>query len=253
MKILGIDIGGSGIKAAPVDIASGRLAGERHRIPTPQPATPDAIAEVVRAQARHFAWAGPIGCGFPAAVQHGVARTAANIHESFIGADVAALFSRASSCPTTVINDADAAGLAEMGFGVGRDRDGVVIVVTVGTGLGTAVFSDSVLVPNTELGHLEIDGREAERWASDAARQRKDLSWKKWSKRFNVYLQNLEGLFWPDLFIIGGGASKKSDKFLDHLDVRAEVAPAMLLNGAGIVGAALAAAPQRRRRLLGEA
>ncbi|WP_428261344.1 polyphosphate--glucose phosphotransferase [Haliangium sp.] len=244
MEILGIDIGGSGIKGAPVDLNTGELTAERHRIPTPHPATPEAVAEVVGAVAAHFSWSGPIGCGVPAAVQHGIARTAANIDKAWIGADVARLFTAASGCPTTVLNDADAAGLAEMNFGAGRGRDGVVIVITVGTGLGTAIFTDGVLVPNTELGHIEIDGRAAERRASDAARRRKDLSWKKWAKRFERYLQTLERLFWPDLVIIGGGASKKSDKFLPRIDIGAEVVPAQLLNQAGIVGAALAARPR---------
>lgn len=242
--ILGIDIGGSGIKGAPVDLATGALVAERHRILTPQPATPEAVADAVAEMARHFVWNGPIGCGFPAAIQHGVARTAANIHGRWIGTDVAALFTEATGCATTVINDADAAGLAEMAFGAGRGRQGVVLMITVGTGLGTAIFTGGVLLPNTELGHIEIRGREAERWASDAARRRKDLSWKKWSRRFGRYLRTLERLFWPDLFIIGGGVSKKHDKFLPRIDLRAEVVPAELRNDAGMIGAALAARPR---------
>lgn len=240
--ILGIDIGGSGIKGAPVDLSTGALAAERHRILTPQPATPEAVADAVAEMARHFAWSGPIGCGFPAALQHGVARTAANVHRRWIGTDVAALFTAATGCATTVINDADAAGLAEMTFGAGRGRQGVVLMITVGTGLGTAIFTDGVLLPNTELGHIELRGREAERWASDAARRRKDLSWKKWSRRVGRYLLTLERLFWPDLFIIGGGVSKKHDRFLPRIRrVGAEVVPAELRNDAGMIGAALAA------------
>ncbi|ACY15760.1 polyphosphate--glucose phosphotransferase [Haliangium ochraceum] len=245
MQILGIDVGGSGIKGAPVDITTGELLAERHRVATPTPATPAAIADVVAEIARHFAWSGEIGCGFPAAIQRGVARTAANIHRSWIGTDAAALFSEATGCATKVVNDADAAGLAELHFGAGRDREGVLIMVTVGTGLGTAIFNDGVLLPNTELGHIELRGREAERWASDATRKRKDLSWKRWARRFGSYLHTLERLFWPDLFIIGGGASKKHEKFVPRLDVAAQVVPAQLRNQAGIVGAALAVRPRK--------
>jgi polyphosphate glucokinase len=249
VEILGIDIGGSGIKGAPVHIETGALLAERHRIATPKSAKPKPVAEVVAQIARHFDWRGPVGCGFPAAVRGGVALTAANIHEKWIGTDAAALFAGATDCPVRVVNDADAAGLAEMAFGAGRDRPGVVIIVTVGTGLGTALFTDGCLVPNTELGHIEIRGREAERRASDAARKRDDLSWKKWAKRLDEYLRAMERLFWPDLFILGGGASKKKrmKKFAHRLTIETPLAPAQLRNEAGIVGAALAA-----RSLVGE-
>jgi polyphosphate glucokinase len=241
MKVLGIDVGGSGIKGAPVDTKTGELLEARHRIPTPEGAKPKAVAGVVAEVAAHFHWDGPIGCGFPAAVQHGIARTAANIDVSWIGTDIASLFTRKSGCPVHAINDADAAGLAEMAFGAGKGRDGVVLIVTIGTGLGTCLFTDGVLLPNTELGHIEIACGDAELMASDAARQRDRLSWKEWAKRFNTYLNALEKLVWPDLIILGGGASKKHDRFFPYLTVQAEVVPAATLNEAGIIGAALAA------------
>ena len=241
MEILGIDVGGSGIKGAPVDTEKGILVSPRHRIPTPEPAKPKSMADVVAEVAQHFDWHGPIGCGFPSALRNGIVLTAANIHEKWIGVDAAALFGQKTGCTVNMINDADAAGLAEMTFGAGKGRKGVVVMVTIGTGLGTAVFVDGRLLPNTELGHIEIDGKDAELGASDAARQRDKLSWKKWGQRFNVYLNQLERLFWPDLFILGGGTSKKYDKYKKYLDVQAEIVPAQLLNEAGIIGAALSA------------
>jgi polyphosphate glucokinase len=241
MKVLGIDVGGSGIKGAPVNIKKGKLLAKRYRIPTPKGAKPKEVAKIVSEIAKHFNWDGPIGCGFPAAVQRGVARTAANIDETWIGTDIARLFCEKSGCTVKVINDADAAGLAEMAFGAGKGRDGVVLIVTIGTGLGTSLFTDGALLPNTELGHIEIDCEDAELNASDAARKRDDLSWKQWARRFDVYLSTLEKLVWPDLIILGGGASKKFKKFSPYLTVQAEVVPAATLNEAGIIGAALAA------------
>ena len=240
-EILGIDIGGTGIKGAPVDVENGSLLAPRFRLLTPSPSKPKPMAETVAEIARHFAWTGPIGCGFPALVQAGVVRSAANIHKKWIGVDAQALFADVTGCPVIVLNDADAAGLAEMTFGAGRGRNGVVMIITIGTGLGTALFLNGQLVPNTELGHIEIGGQDAELRASDAARQRDKLSWKRWAKRFNKYLNTLERLFSPDLFILGGGASKKHEKFIPLLSVRAEILPAQLLNEAGISGAALAA------------
>lgn len=240
-EILGIDIGGTGIKGAPVDVENGSLLAPRFRLLTPTPSKPKPMAETVAEIARHFAWTGPIGCGFPALVQAGVVRSAANIHKKWIGVDAQALFADVTGCPVIVLNDADAAGLAEMTFGAGRGRNGVVMIITIGTGLGTALFLDGQLVPNTELGHIEIGGQDAELRASDAARQRDKLTWKRWAKRFNRYLNTLERLFSPDLFILGGGASKKHEKFIPLLSVRAEILPAQLLNEAGIIGAALAA------------
>lgn len=241
MKILGIDIGGSGIKGAPVDLNQGLLAAERLRIATPQPATPDAVADTVGRIIRHFNWTGPVGCGLPSVVQNGVARTAANIDSSWIGTDVRTLLSQRTGCPVTVINDADAAGIAEMRFGAGRGRNGTILMVTVGTGLGTALFRDGTLVPNTELGHLLLNGKVAEKYASAAAREDLGLSYETWAKRLDLYLHQLQSLFWPDLFILGGGISKKHEKFFPFLTIETEFLPAVLRNQAGIVGAALAA------------
>lgn len=239
--LLGIDIGGTGIKGAPVDTDTGELVAARHRILTPQPATTTAVAGGVREVAAHFNWEGPIGATFPAVVKHGVVHTAANVDDSWIGADAAALFSDATGSPVTVVNDADAAGIAEMRLGAGKGRSGTVIAVTLGTGIGTAVFTDGVLVPNSELGHIQIRGKDAERRAAESARERDQLSWKQWAKRLNEYFAALEGLLWPDLIIVGGGVSKKHDKFFPLVTTRAELVPAALLNEAGIVGAALAA------------
>ena len=241
MEVLGIDIGGSGIKGAPVNIKKGELLAPRYQIPTPQPSKPKAVAKVVGEIAKHFNWTGPVGAGFPAVIQHGVARTAANIHKSWINTDAATLFSEETGCPVTVVNDADAAGMAEMSFGAGKGRDGVVLLVTIGTGLGTSVFIDGHLLPNTEFGHIEIDCDDAELLASDAVRKENDLSWKKWASQFDTYLLRMEALIWPDLIILGGGVSKKHKKFIPRLTVQAEVVPAETLNEAGIIGAALAA------------
>ncbi len=240
--VLGIDIGGSGIKGAPVDIHTGTLLSPRHRLPTPDPAKPGKVAEVVTEIVRHFNWDGPIGCGFPGVVRSGVTLTAANVHKLWVGADAAALLSQATGCPVHMVNDADAAGMAEMTFGAGKDHLGVALLVTVGTGLGTALFVDGKLVPNTELGHIEIEGHDAEWRASDAARKREDLSWKKWAARLDTYLHTLERLLWPDLIILGGGAVKKQAEFLPLLTLSTPVVPAQLGNDAGIVGAALAGA-----------
>ena len=240
MQILGVDIGGSGIKGAIVDTSTGELVSERHRIETPQPATPEAVAPVLAQLTRHFNWTGLIGCGFPAAIQHGIVRTASNIAPSFIGTNIDRLFSDATQCPCFNLNDADAAGIAEIEFGESANRSGVVLMVTIGTGLGTALFTDGNLIPNTELGHIYLEnGKKAEHYASDAVRKAEDLSWKRWGKRFNFYLTSMEKLFWPDLIILGGGASKKFEKFQDQLTIEAPVKPASFLNQAGIVGAAL--------------
>jgi len=241
MVVLGIDIGGSGIKGAPVDIERGTLTHERHRIPTPQPATPQAVAKTVAAVAKHFRWRGPIGCGLPSAIQHGIVRTAANISGEWLGLEARKVFEDATGSEVVVINDADAAGYAEMHFGAGRGRSGVVMLLTLGTGIGSAVFVNGHLLPNTELGHLEImGGREAEKWAADSVRETKDLGWKKWAERVQDYLRHLEHWFWPDLFIIGGGVSKKADKFLPHIELNTPIVAAKLQNEAGIIGAALA-------------
>jgi polyphosphate glucokinase len=249
MEILGIDIGGSGIKGASVDIATGALTAERYRLPTPQPATPDAVADTVAEVVRHFAWKGPIGCALPAVIKDGVAYSAANIDHSWIGTDGQQLFKEKTKRRAYLLNDADAAGIGEMAFGAGKGQGGVVLMATFGTGIGSALFLDGRLVPNTELGHLKVRGKDAERRASDRIRQQKDLSWKKWAARVDEYLGRLEALFSPDLFIIGGGVSKKHEQFLPLLSRRAPVAPAQLLNDAGIVGAALAARSITERAL----
>jgi polyphosphate glucokinase len=241
VQILGIDIGGSGIKGAPVDIQTGLLAAERYRLATPDPSLPEAVGNVVAKVVKHFAWQGPIGCTFPSVIRDGIVYTAANVNPAWIGTDGRWLLQQKTGCPVLLLNDADAAGIAEMKFGAGRGKKGVVIILTFGTGIGSAIFVKGQLVPNTELGHLEIRGKDAEWRASDHARQAKGLSWKKWARRVNEYLGRLEALFSPDLFIIGGGVSKKHAKFLPLLKTHAQVMPAQLLNDAGIVGAALAA------------
>jgi polyphosphate glucokinase len=241
MQILGIDVGGSGIKGAPVNIKTGKLLAERHRIKTPKGAEPGPVADVVAEIAKSFEWKGPIGIGFPAPIKGGVAMMAANISGKWVGTNADELFTKTTGCPSTTVNDADAAGLAEMEFGAGRGQPGTVIMITLGTGIGTAIFHRGKLLPNTEFGHLDMKGKDAEHRASDAVRQLEDLSWKKYAKRLNRYLAEMEKLFWPDLFIVGGGISKQSDKYLPLLKIETPVVTAQFLNEAGIVGAALAA------------
>ncbi|MFI2208693.1 polyphosphate--glucose phosphotransferase [Streptomyces sp. NPDC020141] len=244
MNVFGVDIGGSGIKGAPVDLERGELAQERHKVLTPHPATPDAVADGVAEVVRHFDWSGPVGITFPGVVTGGVTRTAANVDKGWVDRDAAELLSdRLDGARVTLLNDADAAGVAEMTFGAGRGRRGTVMLLTLGTGIGSAVFIDGRLVPNTELGHLELHGREAEKHASTKAKEDEDLSWHHWSRRLEKYLAHVEMLFSPELFIIGGGVSRKADKFIPHLEgIRAEIVPAELQNNAGIVGAAMASA-----------
>ncbi|MFJ2033387.1 polyphosphate--glucose phosphotransferase [Streptosporangium sp. NPDC087985] len=244
MEALGIDIGGSGIKGAPVDIVKGALTRERLRIPTPIPSRPKAVAAVVARIVEHFSWTGPVGVTFPGVVIDGVTRSAANVDQAWIGEDARELFTKATGLPVVVLNDADAAGVAEMAIGAGRGRAGVVLMLTLGTGIGSALFIDGHLVPNTELGHLEIRGKEAEKRASGSAREDHNLSWDRWAGRVEEYLQHIDALFSPSLIIIGGGVSKKSEKFLPGMTVRAPIVPATLQNEAGIVGAAMAAAEQ---------
>jgi len=240
MEILGLDIGGSGIKGAPVDIVAGKLVSERIRIPTPEPSPPRLMAEILFDIIKHFQWSGPVGCGFPGVVNKGKIFTTSNIDKKWLGTNASQLFSKTTGCEFIVINDADAAGIAEMEFGAGRNYSGVVFVITVGTGIGTALFSKRCLVPNTELGHLPMHGMVAEHYCSDAVRKKEDLSWKKWSKRFNEYLAEIERLFWPDLIIIGGGVSKKQLKFFQYLETKTKIVAAHLRNEAGIIGAAMA-------------
>jgi polyphosphate glucokinase len=241
MQILGIDVGGSGIKGAPVDTETGQLVAERLRIKTPKSAEPEPMAQVVKQIAGFFNWDGPIGIGFPAPIKGGVAMMAANVSPKWIGLNADDLFTQVTGCDCTMINDADAAGVAEMKFGAGRGQPGTVIMVTLGTGIGSAIFYGGVLVPNTEFGHAQLNGMDAEQYASDAARQREDLSWKKYAKRLDLYLKMMERLFWPNLFIVGGGISKESEKYLPLLTIETPIVPAQLRNQAGIIGAALAA------------
>lgn len=253
MEILGIDIGGSGIKGAPVDVQTGELMAERHRIPTPQPATPEKVSDMVAEIAEHFEWGGLIGCALPARVKRGVVLTAANIDESWIGTDAEKLFAKKTGHPTVVLNDADAAAVAEMVFGAGQGHDGLVLLLTFGTGIGSALFADGRLIPNTEFGHLVLagqeEGQDAEEYAADRVRKAEDLSWKDWAKRVQKYLDHVEFILAPDLIILGGGVSKpkKRGKYLDLLDTQAELATAQLQNEAGIIGAAC-----RARSLIGK-
>jgi polyphosphate glucokinase len=238
--LIGVDVGGSGIKAALVDIATGSATG-RVRLETPQPATPDAVAATVATVVGQLDATGPIGCTLPAVVVGGTVRTAAHIDHAWIGTHAAAVIGRAVGRPCTVLNDADAAGLAEARFGAARERRGVVLLVTVGTGVGTALLNDGVLVPNSELGHLYVHGKVADTWASDARRVEKHLSWKQWAERLNAYLTQLHSVLWPELIVVGGGVVKHADEFLDVLDPGCEVRIAELGNLAGIVGAAYTA------------
>ncbi|MET9951004.1 polyphosphate--glucose phosphotransferase [Streptomyces sp. NPDC006339] len=245
MNVFGVDIGGSGIKGAPVDLDRGDLTEPRHKVLTPQPATPDGVVGGVVEVVRNFGWSGPVGVTFPGVVTGSTIRTAANVDKGWIGVDAGRLIGeRLGGLPVTVLNDADAAGIAEMSFGAGRGRTGTVILLTLGTGIGSAVFTGGRLLPNTELGHLELKGHDAETRASAKAREDEDLSWEHWAtKRLQKYLAHVEMLFSPELFIIGGGVSRKADKFLPLIEgIRAEIVPAELQNNAGIVGAAMAAA-----------
>ncbi|GAB7047407.1 ROK family protein [Catenuloplanes indicus JCM 9534] len=239
---MGIDIGGSGIKGAPVDIEAGALLADRFRIETPQPADVQRVAATVSEVAAKFGDIDRVGVTFPGVVVRGVTKTAANVDKSWIGADAAGLFTEAVGRPVTVLNDADAAGVAEMRFGAGRGVTGTVLMLTFGTGIGTALFVDGTLVPNTELGHLELDGVDAETRAADRAREAEDLSWPDWAARVERYLRHIDMLLQPGLIIIGGGVSKKAEKFLPLIDLRTPVVPAQLLNNAGIIGAAALAA-----------
>jgi polyphosphate glucokinase len=241
----GVDIGGTGIKGAIVDLASGDLKTDRVKYPTPQPSTPQAVAQEVARLVTGAGWKGPVGATFPAVIKHGVARSAANVDKSWIGTDVDAVFTAATGCDVTVLNDADAAGLAEVRYGAAKGVPGVVILLTFGTGIGSGLFVDGILVPNTELGHLEVDGGDAERRAAASAKENEGLSYKHWARRVQRYLEQIEKLFTPDLIILGGGVSKNADRWVPLLELETPVKPAELLNNAGIVGAALAAHERR--------
>jgi polyphosphate glucokinase len=237
---LGIDIGGTGIKGAPVDLDKGDLSGDRVRILTPSPATPDAVAVVVKEVLDKIGVDGPVGLTLPSVVTGGIVRTAANIDKSWIGTDAVKLFGDATGRPVFVMNDADAAGTAEVRYGAGEGHKGVVMVVTLGTGIGSALFTGGELVPNTELGHLHLHHHgEAESWAADSVRDKEDLSWKEYASRLQDYLEVIEALFWPELIIIGGGISKNAEKYLPHVKIDTEVVAAKMQNEAGIIGAAM--------------
>jgi polyphosphate glucokinase len=238
----GVDIGGSGIKGCVVDLERGELLGERLRIATPQPALPDAVCDVVAEIVAAFDWTERVGVTFPGVLKKGVAHTAANVDHSWLGTNLAVGVEKRIAGTVTTLNDADAAGIAEMRFGAGRGHDGVVLMLTFGTGIGSALFTDGVLVPNTEFGHIQVDGEDGEKRASASAREREELSYPDWARRVDRYLDVLEAGVWPDLIIVGGGVSKKADKWVPLLSTRTPVVPAQLLNDAGIVGAALAAA-----------
>lgn len=242
MNVLGIDIGGSAVKGAPVDIVSGKLLAERFRIETPTVLTPLQMSRAIARTAAHFSWKGPIGIGFPGVVHGSRTMTSSNLHKGFIGLDTAKLFSEASGCHVSLVNDADAAGIAEMKFGAGKTVKGMVLLLTLGTGVGSALFYRGVLCPNTELGHLPIRGHSAERFISSSARKRRKLDWKRWGTELGAYLRTLEMIVWPELIIIGGGVSAKSEKYFKYAKTRAPMVPAAFHNEAGIVGAALWAA-----------
>ena len=242
MAILGIDIGGSGVKGAPVDTARGELLAERYRVPTPQPSDVGSVVEAVAEVAAQFDGYDRVGITFPGVVVDGVTRTAANVDKSWLDAPAAKLFSERLGMPVSVLNDADAAGVAEVAFGAGHDQRGLTMMLTFGTGIGSALFLDGTLIPNTEFGHLELDGKDAELRASDRAREQEDLSWEKWAVRVQDYLRHVEMLLSPRLFVVGGGVSKKADRWLPLIEIRTPIVPATLLNNAGIIGAAVTAA-----------
>ncbi len=238
--ILGIDVGGSGIKGAPVNSKNGKLLSDRYRIPTPNPATPENVAKTIKKIANHFKWEGSIGVGFPAVVLNGVVKTATNIDKSWIGVDARKIISEKTNLPVHVVNDADAAGLAEVRFGAGKKENGTIVLITVGTGIGTAVFTKRRLVSNTELGQVFLaNGLLAEKYAADSIRQNESLEWKEWGRRFNWYLKEVEKLFWPKLIIVGGGVSKKPENFMSVIDISTKIKMAKQKNEAGIIGAAM--------------
>lgn len=242
MQGFGVDIGGSGIKGGLVDLEEGRLIGERVRFDTPQPARPEPVYDIVARIVDSFGWTGRVGVTFPGVMKKGVAHTAANVDPSWIGTDLDAGMTALVPGSVETLNDADAAGIAEMRYGAGRGKDGVVLMLTFGTGIGSALFVDGHLVPNTEFGHIQVDGEDGELRAAASAREREDLSYPEWAARVDRYLDVLEAGLWPDLIIVGGGVSRKAHKWVPLLSTRTPVVPALLQNAAGIVGAALAAA-----------
>lgn len=246
-EVLGVDFGGSGIKGAPVDIKTGKLLAERYRIPTPDPSIPEAVAKTIDQIVRFFNWKGLVGVGFPSVVLNGVIKTASNIDQSWIGVNAAKKFSKETKLPVYVVNDADSAGLAEIKFGAGRNVKGTVLLLTIGTGIGSSLFTGGKLVANSELGDIFLDnGMIAEKYAADSIRQAKGLEWTEWGARLNKYLKEVEKLFWPELIIIGGGLSKKPEKFIRAIDINTKIVMAEQRNEAGIIGAALAAVRNKK-------
>lgn len=238
----GIDVGGSGVKGGIVDLDTGLLIGERFKLLTPQPATPESVAQTIAEVVAHFEWTGPLGVTYPGVVTDGVVRTAANVDKQWIGADAREVIGGAlGGRRVTVLNDADAAGLAEERFGAGRENTGVIVLLTFGTGIGSAVIHNGALLPNTEFGHLEVDGKEAEHRAASSVKERKDWSYQRWTNEVTKVLVAIENAIWPDLFIVGGGISRKADKWVPLLENRTPVVAAALQNSAGIVGAAMSA------------
>lgn len=239
-KVLGVDVGASGIKGGIVDVKTGELLTERLRIPTPLPATPNKMADTFVELLKLHGWKGLVGCGFPSIVKKGVAHSAANIDAAWKGTNIEKVFGKASGLTVKALNDADAAGIAEMRFGAGKKVKGIVIVITIGSGLGSSIFLNGQLLTNTELGHIYLKGQDniAEHYASSGAKKRLDLSWEDWAKRFNHYLKHIEHIFSPDMIILGGGASKRFNRFEDIITINTKVVPAKLLNNAGTIGAA---------------
>lgn len=250
MKILGIDIGGTGIKGAIVDTKKGELITERFRIPTPQPATPDAVLDAVTQIVNEFDWKGPIGCGFPSPIRHEIIKKASNMHQSWVGVNASERIEKVTGCPTHMVNDADAAGLCEVKFGAAKNEKGVVMMITCGTGVGSGLFIKKKLVPNTEFGFIHVDGTKAEYYCSKSAKEKENLDWETWGNRLNKYLQRLEELFWPDLFVIGGSISKQFNEYESFLKLDSKVVPAESRNHAGIIGAALSAKQSISKKVL---
>jgi len=246
MKVLGIDIGGSAFKGAPVDTKTGRLLAERHRVEVSSPCSLQEGIAAAREIAQHFKWKGPVGIGFPGIIKEGHIGAVGNLGHVWEEQNGNVLFRRATGCPVKLLNDADAAGLAEMQFGSGRGKKGTVLLLTFGTGIGSALFYNGVLFPNAELGHVPWRGKPFERYAAASVRKRARLDWRQWARRVNVYLAVMDRLFAPGLIIVGGGVSKKADKFMPYLRAQARVVPARMHNDAGIVGAALAWQPPAR-------
>ncbi len=239
--VLGLDIGGTGIKAAIVNTSTGKLVTERMKVPTPQPSTPKAIIQIIKGIVQKLNWSGLIGCGFPSVIKDGVACTAANIDDSWISVNVEEFFSNELKLPVVAINDADAAGITEINFGAGVNKKGTVLLLTLGTGIGSALFIDGILVPNTELGHLIFKGTAAEKYCSNAARIAKELTYEKWGKRLNKFLLHIERVMTPHYIILGGGVSKKFNNYKEYIKTSCSVVPAITKNEAGVIGAALAA------------